>query len=484
MLFTKIEAVHKGLARYVSGFGASRRSLQVDTDAVREALPHEAALVEYLRFAPLVAGGLTSQSKAQEDRYAAVVIPSATRGGEPVCVDLGPSEPIDAAVERFRVILTVEPEGNKKTTEVARELYGLLLAPLETVVAEADTLVLSPDSQLHFVCFEPLLDPSNRMACEKWDIRMCDTGRDFLEQGQGRGEGGTTALLIGDAAFDAENAIAVSGIGAAIGDSGDRGRFDMETNLALGLRADISGVSFGPLPGTREEVEALESALEAAGCNAQIFAGEGASESVIREQVEDRRIIHLATHGFFLNEFRVRGEESGRTIGAQLSLRRSPAMQDPMIRSGLALAGANQTLDSWKEGRVPEPSSDGILSAAEAVSLDLAGTELVVLSACETARGEALDGEGIYGLRRALKLAGTDSVVLTLWPIADGYTVGFMEDFYSRFLAGHHPAVALAETKKEHLVRLRAKYDLESAIRLVGPFIATGKGVGAVGQPD
>lgn len=66
--FTKIEAVHKGLARYVSGFGASRRSLQVDTDAVREALPHEAALVEYLRFAPLVAGGLTSQSKAQEDR--------------------------------------------------------------------------------------------------------------------------------------------------------------------------------------------------------------------------------------------------------------------------------------------------------------------------------------------------------------------------------------------------------------------------------
>lgn len=476
-LFGRIDEDEKKLARFVSGLDTARKSLLTRLADVQQALPANAALVEILRYKrPLHAA---NKPRQWDERYGAVVI---RHEGEPAFVRLAPAAEIDQAVQRLRAMAEAPPaaDADARCQDAARQLYQLLLAPLEAAVGDAGTLVLSPDSQLHFLSFEPLLDASGRMACEKWQLRMIDTGRDLLEE-TSRADDHKSALLLGDPAFGTAGE---TGGQPGIHLADNRGIFVVESNLKLGMQGDLSGISFHPLPGTRAEVGALDELLRRSGWEPRLLADQQASEPVLREQIKGRKIVHLATHGFFLNQLEPGREESpdGIRFGAQQQSAR-PA-QDPMVRSGLALAGANRTLAAWRQGEVPTPANDGLLTAAEAATLDLGGTQLVVLSACETAAGKALDGEGIYGLRRALKLAGADTVVMTLWPVSDLYTGAFMNDFYQRFVGGRHPAVALAETKRDHLVKLRAEVGLHRAIQLVGPFTATGKGIAAVRSAD
>src|SRR5262245_29556129 len=122
----------------------------------------------------------------------------------------------------------------------------------------------------------------------------------------------------------------------------------------------------------------------------------------------------------------------------------SPMMENPMLRSGLALAGANTWL---KAGNLPEKAEDGLLTAEDVTGLDLLATELVVLSACETGLGQVHVGEGVFGLRRAFVLAGAKTLVMSLWKVPDEPTRELMEDFYGRLLAGRGRAEALPEAK-------------------------------------
>lgn len=151
-------------------------------------------------------------------------------------------------------------------------------------------------------------------------------------------------------------------------------------------------------------------------------------------------------------------------------------MQDPMYRSGLALCGAQSTFNLWKEGKIPPPSKDGVLLAAEASLLDLRGTDLVVLSACETAAGETLDGEGVMGLRRAFISAGANNTIMTLWPVHDESTVEIMNAFYDKYLNGIHPSIALAEVQNELYAPFVEKYGEVEAIARLAPFICTSIG--------
>ncbi|MCX6879248.1 MAG: CHAT domain-containing protein [Verrucomicrobia bacterium] len=457
-LWDQIETVEKQLAHFVTGLGAARRSLKTQTADVQEALPAHTALVEIMRYKRPVYEG--KKKAGVEQRYGAVVI---RHTGEPVFVRLALASEIDDSVERFRGLVGAKTGAGDDAAcqAVARELYQLLLAPLEAALGDAATLVLSPDSQLHFLSFEPLLDAAGKMACEKWQIRMIDTGRDLLEQPGPAGDR-KHALLLGDPAFGGE-ALANGKV------AHNRGIFVAE------------GMWFPPLPGTRAEVAEVKQILENSHWETQTLVGEEAGESVLRNRIHGQGLVHLATHGFFFNQL-AEGREGALAAGHPgVQERPAKPAQGPMDRSGLALAGANRTLLARQKGEIREPSDDGMLTAAEVVVLDLAGTQLVVLSACETAKGKALDGEGIYGLRRALKLAGADTVVMTLWPVSDAYTAGFMQDFYRRYLAaGRHPAVALAETKKEHLQKLKQASGFRRAVQLVCPFIATGRGVAAV----
>jgi CHAT domain-containing protein len=152
------------------------------------------------------------------------------------------------------------------------------------------------------------------------------------------------------------------------------------------------------------------------------------------------RILHVATHGFFLSDQQV-AAAALRPVSFSAETPPQPLLgENPLLRSGLALAGAN--------ARRSGDSDDGILTAAEAAQLDLRGTQLVVLSACETGLGEVQQGEGVYGLRRALVLAGAQAQLVSLWKVADAQTQALMVDYYQRLLNGEGRSAALRATQQ------------------------------------
>jgi CHAT domain-containing protein len=162
-------------------------------------------------------------------------------------------------------------------------------------------------------------------------------------------------------------------------------------------------------------------------------------------------IMHIATHGFFLPnqisdrmnhniKFRTIIDGRDNTMN-MLSLQK---LEDPLLRSGLALAGANNFVHPEL---LPKDAEDGILTAEDVSVMDLSDTELVVLSACDTALGDVQTGEGVFGLRRAFVLAGAQTLVMSLWKVLDEQTKELMVDFYKRLLSGKGRAEALREAQ-------------------------------------
>src|SRR5262249_12971440 len=156
------------------------------------------------------------------------------------------------------------------------------------------------------------------------------------------------------------------------------------------------------------------------------------------ERLNAPRILHIATHGFFL-------QDASRQANAKAGGGANDDPENPLLRSGLALSGANLV----KDGR-----SDGILTALQASNLNLWGTKLVTLSACDTAVGEVKTGEGVYGLRRSFFLAGAETLVMSLWPVSDYVTREMMTEYYTGLKKGLGRGEALRQAE---LAMLRRK---------------------------
>jgi CHAT domain-containing protein len=204
------------------------------------------------------------------------------------------------------------------------------------------------------------------------------------------------------------------------------------------------------LPGTYSEGQAIATLL-----GVRTWLGPAALEGVLKTACRSPRILHLATHGFFLPDQPHEPVTEGSGVlddpsGGQGRLA-GGLPENPMLRSGLALAGANTWLRS---GHLPEAAEDGLLTAEDVTGLNLWATELVVLSACETGLGEIHVGEGVFGLRRAFVLAGAKTLVMSLWKVPDEQTRELMEDFYRRLLDGQGRAEALREAQ----LAMKAKY--------------------------
>ena len=217
-----------------------------------------------------------------------------------------------------------------------------------------------------------------------------------------------------------------------------------------------------------------------------ILTGAEATEAALRSSPTPR-ILHLATHGFFLEDRALplpslvarstliqSGQERGaggitsRPLPPEAGIRDEEDFS-PMVRSGLALAGANFA------GQVTS-GDDGILTALEVTGMNLHGTELVVLSACETAVGAVSNGEGVFGLRRAFKLAGAQNLVMSLWLVSDAVTVDQMEEFYGAFAAGESAADSLRRAQLKTIRKLRQITKAEvgedlAPVKLWAPFI-------------
>jgi CHAT domain-containing protein len=179
--------------------------------------------------------------------------------------------------------------------------------------------------------------------------------------------------------------------------------------------------------------------------DAQVFTGRQATKNALQQMVVPK-ILHIATHGFFLEAPDAGSKPAAGALALQgtRGIRAGMKVENPLLRSGLALAGANLK----KSG-----GDDGILTALEASSLNLWGTKLVTLSACDTGVGEVKNGEGVYGLRRAFFLAGAESLVMSLWPVSDYVTRELMTEYYAGLKKGLGRGEALRQAQLAMLKR-------------------------------
>lgn len=196
----------------------------------------------------------------------------------------------------------------------------------------------------------------------------------------------------------------------------------------LPIELTNGSILIASLPGTLQEVQNIEAIARLLGLNCKALTGDDANEMAL-SRIQNPSILHIATHGFFLaNLPPVNKNEQIRNQVIKL-------VQNPLLRSGLLLAGVEQALRG-----IPLPANnDGILTAQEALQLNLAQTELVVLSACETGLGKLFNGEGVYGLQRAFLQAGADAVLMSLWKVSDEATTLLMTSFYEHLLLHRLP---------------------------------------------
>lgn len=435
--------------------------VEVTLDKVRAKLPPGTALVESFRYSHL------DGEKDSDKRYSSVLITSSENS---TFIEHGNASTLDQAIVDFRKLLlessrSVSSEEELLFRDLEAELYELLLAPIESHLSAGQLVMFCPDAQMHFIPLGVLRDRSGVRFGEKFNVRYVSSSRDFLRSGQGVDTTNLSAAVLGNPAFrDNSPLLALSG-----SEESDSAGSLVRNSVLAGADSRQLSLGFGPLPGSEKEARIVSGQLTEAGYSVTRLIGEEATEKSLPESVRGRRIVHLATHGFFLPEgdgdgSRYPGEERRDKDGSKVA-------RNSMYRSGLALCGAQTSANLWREGKIPPTDSDGILTAAEFSLLELDGVELVTLSACDTALGVSLDGEGILGLRRAAAAAGASNLIMTLWPVNDESTVEVMTQLYQRFLGGASPPEALADVQSDLFGSFTDKYGEVEAMKRLAPFV-------------
>jgi len=388
----------------------------VDFEAVRDRIPGNAVLVEIIGYRKFDVAYRRYADAFGPERYAAYVL---RKGGLPKAVDLGPASAIDAQVATFRAALSAPTRKDVKT--LGRRLYDRVMKPLVPLLGKAEHVLLAPDGMLNLVPFSALVDDQGSYLVERYEFSYLSSGRDLLSL-HSSGTPKSPPVIVGNPSFDAESS------GPASGDDAHRG-----------LRSvDFSRVRFRALPGTATEVANISEMLD----DSKLVTEGNATEAMLKG-VEAPVLLHVATHGFFLADL---APSKSTTRGLEVVSEGAPKLhvsdqESPLVRSGLALAGANKHDSSGGE--------DGVLTALEVTGLNLYGTHLVVLSACETGVGEVRNGDGVYGLRRALVIAGSESQVMSLWKVDDDATRDLMIEFYEALIDEQGRSAALRKVQRE-----------------------------------
>ncbi|RKH43614.1 CHAT domain-containing protein [Corallococcus sicarius] len=416
-------------------------------DRVAAALPGEGALVEFITYQDrsLVPGPGNPQPHFR--CLALVLLPDASIH----VLDLGPANPIDLAASRLRDALANRDAAFQTQ---AQALYQRVFQPLLPVLGRAHRLFLSPDGQLALVPFAALHD-GEQFLVETHDFTYLTSGKELLPRLQPTVPA-TSVVVLADPDF-----------GAPLPPTGPfwATRSVSLEHLFSPQREELAHRAWNlvPLPGSREEAEAIQRLLP----QAQLFLGPEATKERLLH-VPTPGILHLATHGFFLEDAPV--PTHSRAVGHFGALGEDPLTPrppDPLLRSGLLFAGANALTSPTSSPR-PSASDSALATALELAGLNLWGTQLVVLSACDTGRGDVKLGQGVYGLRRAFLVAGAETVVMSLWKVDDVTTRTLMEAYYRHLLMGEGRATALREAMRE--LRLALPHPHHWA-----PFIAMGQ---------
>jgi CHAT domain-containing protein/tetratricopeptide (TPR) repeat protein len=463
------------LAQELPELGLEQQFRKADRRAVALALPAGVALVEFVRFDVFDFDAVPARGDPQWQpaRYLAFVLPA----GEPEqvrMIDLGEASPIDQMIADFRAVITTPPwdrpapaqkapspsagsmwgwlsglwkrgeRGQKPHAEdeesaaapgsppradlpaVATELRQRVFDPLLPALGEHTQLWLSPDGDLARLPFEVLpARERGRLLLDVYRISYLATGRDALRCGQPALRQPGPPVVVADPDFDLSPTPASAGKTEPPRRSQDAGQLQPVARL----------------PGTRLEGERLAGLL-----GVRPVLDSAALDQPLKA-IRSPRILHLATHGFFLDDQQLDPAAPWGHPGVPDLVVRT-GFENPLLRSGLLLAGFNGWLGQGRPATPPAPAEDGMLTAEDVTSMDLLDTELAVLSACETGLGQIHVGEGVFGLRRAFAVAGARTLVMSLWRVPDQQTQELMVDFYQRVLKGEARAEALRQAQQ------------------------------------
>jgi CHAT domain-containing protein/Tfp pilus assembly protein PilF len=437
----------RALAERSLEFRSDRARTQTGLADALRALPQGAALVAYARYRR---SDLVTQ-------YLAFV--ARGDGTSPVSVPLGNADAIDRAIERWRSSIVSETQAGRPTLraerlhrDVGQELRRLIWDPLRAAVAGSKQLFIVPAGPLHLVNWGALPGADGRYLVEDAALlHYLSTERDLVRERAPLGQG---LLVVDDPSYDATGK-----------PRSPRARSRNATTATAPMPCvDVPELRFDPLPESRIEggqIAALWSSAfkrpDANSTSNQVLrlSGTQATEAALRENIAGKRVIHLATHGFFLGGWCPPGTTPNKEA-------------HPLLVAGLALTGANAS------ARRPS-NDDGVLLAEEIASLDLRGVEWAVLSACDTGAGVLRAGDELFGLRRVFQIAGVHTILVSLWPVDDAMTRQWMTAVYRRRFADDLPTAAAVRAATVEAIRTRRGSGLSTHPAYWGSFIAAGQ---------
>ncbi|QEP44065.1 CHAT domain-containing protein [Ectothiorhodospiraceae bacterium BW-2] len=429
-------------------------------------LPPETVLIDY-----------TLYYRAQEAYLVAVVVRRDEDGTiDSQWVDLGRYQPIAEAVVAFRTTIQDVDAYDDEILDAGYRLYRQIWQPLEPLLVGTEASYIVPDGQLNILPFAAINDAEDRYLIQKYNLTLLTSLRDLLPDEPQRRE--LDMLILAGPDYNAGSELSEAQVeqqrqqrnrAIASRSLGSRAA-TLESSRSLmrslrGLSRGMRGLQFTPLPGAESEGELINEQFSRGVGEVTLYTGAEASEAKLQGLSRSPAILHLATHGFFLKiDEAIRERVVTTQRGGGISS--PPPGDNPLLRAGLAFAGVNHNAPFLGELNT---DNDGILTALEVLNLPLEGTELAVLSACETGLGEIHEGEGVYGLRRSFLEAGTDSLITSLWEVSDAGTQALMSRFYELVFEGREVHQAFRQTQLEMIDSYRWGYPyIWSAFMMTG----------------
>jgi CHAT domain-containing protein len=457
-------------------------------DDVREKLPSGAALIEFVHYIPYRFSAAGKESQRGAPRYVAFVLKAESKQAVER-VELGDAAEIDELVNAFTQQMenakeayqgnfrhTSEADLESSIRQTASRLYAQLFAPLEEALGNARRVFISPDGHLHNLPFEALVDGDGEDAKylidKGYQFSYLSSGRDLLRVEHNSGQG--TYVFAGPN-FDLEHSDHHMLVASLRSDSRETNQLNTPPDTAIAMvepfrmrttrSLELRGSTWQNLKGAeREGRDAVTQFDDSPFGPARYYHGNQALEEAFT-QLSRPRLLVVITHGFFaadqpqsISDDALLGhaDQTRGNFAAAVMMERLRTSENPLLRSGLVLAGANQADEPLPTGI--SDLADGWLTAEEISQLDLRGTDLVVLSACNSGRGKVATGEAVTGLRSAFMFAGARTLVGSLYEVPDDETRELMHDFYADICSGRGKLDSLNAAQKKMIARRRAAH--------------------------
>ncbi|KYC44226.1 hypothetical protein WA1_01950 [Scytonema hofmannii PCC 7110] len=438
--------------------------------AVAEALPTDSILIEFVRFDVFDFHAVRAKGDKQwhAPRYLAFILPS----GQPDAVqtiDLGEVQPIDNLIQVFHSQVsdsTKETLAWKKTAPLPKsqitpsasttaiQLSQRLFQPILKGVRGYKHLIFAPDGNINLVPFQilPLDETGTHLLMDEYTVSYLGVGREILRSRVQTTRTANTSIIIADPDFDLASEPTRWEVGKSSQSTQVKTAIASQQSSNEEFINTLDGNLLSRAHGTRFLGESVAKKLK----DVRLYVGTEALETHLTTQ-ECPKIMLIATHGLFLPDIQQEPPKVGNQEFEHFAL---STVKNPMMRSGVALAGANTWLSG---GTLPREAGKGFVLAQDIASLDLWGNELTVLSACDTGRGDIKIGEGVFGLRRAFAVAGAKTLVMSLWKVPDTATALLMERFFDNLQHSMNRAEAL-QNAQNYIRKLTVKELRQSSL--------------------